>query len=90
VVIPRQESRNERVYRRAQNGEVGNVTKANMPESTGRGCPDRAGCQADPVAGPASGRVSGVIAAISLLSSALPGVLPVHGAVQRLCCPHQM
>src|ERR1039457_4749481 len=53
-LIPSQESRNERVYRRAQNGEVGNVTKANMPASTGRGCPDRADCQADPIAGPTS------------------------------------
>src|ERR1017187_3593386 len=53
-VIPWQEPRNERVYRRAQNGEVGNVTKANMPASTGRGCPDRADCQADPIAGPTS------------------------------------
>ena len=28
---------NERVYRRAQNGEVGNVTKTSMPASIGRG-----------------------------------------------------
>src|SRR5450755_2615128 len=68
-LIPRQESRNERVYRRAQNGEVGNVTRANMPASMGRGCPDRADCQADPMAGLASGRVSaGVIKTTSLLS----------------------
>src|ERR1035441_4155593 len=40
-VIPRQERRNERVYRRAQNGEVGNDTKVNTPASMGRGCPDR-------------------------------------------------
>src|ERR1039457_2125136 len=53
-LIPRQESRNERVYRRAQNGEVGSVTKANIPASSGRGCPDRSDCQADPVAGPTS------------------------------------
>src|ERR1017187_1210260 len=53
-LIPRQEPRNERVYRRAQNGEVGSVTKANIPASSGRGCPDRADCQADPVAGPTS------------------------------------
>src|ERR1035441_11042326 len=53
-VIPRQERRNERVYLRAQNGEVGNDTKVNMPASMGRGCPDRAGCQADPIAGPMS------------------------------------
>src|ERR1039457_3516950 len=33
-LIPWQESRNERVYRRAQNGEVGNVTQAIMPGSS--------------------------------------------------------
>lgn len=41
-----------RVYRRAQNGEVGSVTSAMLPASNGRGRPGRSGCQADPGAGP--------------------------------------
>ena len=41
-----------RVYRRAQNGEVGSVTSAMLPTSSGRGRPGRSGCQADPSAGP--------------------------------------
>ena len=41
-----------RVYRRAQNGEVGSVTSAMLPASSGRGRPGRSGCQADPGAGP--------------------------------------
>jgi hypothetical protein len=36
-LIPRQEPRKKRVYRRAQNGEVGSVTKASVPASSGRG-----------------------------------------------------
>ena len=60
-LIPRHESRNWRVYLRAQNGEVGNATKASMPAFTGRGSPGHAVCHADPVAGAAGGRASGVI-----------------------------
>ena len=41
-----------RVYRRAQNGEVGSVTSAMLPASSGRGRPRPSGCQADPGAGP--------------------------------------
>ena len=41
-----------RVYRRAQNGEVGSVTSATLPASSGGGRPGRTGCQADPSAGP--------------------------------------
>lgn len=40
-----------RVYRRAQNGEVGSVTRANAPASIGLGWPGRGGSQADPIAG---------------------------------------
>lgn len=43
-----------RVYRRAQNGEVGSVTSARLPVSSGRGSPARAGFQAEPSAGPTS------------------------------------
>src|ERR1035441_8150945 len=53
-LIPWQEARKERVYRRAQNGEVGNAAKASSPALAGRGWPGRGGCHADPVAGPAS------------------------------------
>src|SRR5271169_1809320 len=59
--IPLQESRKKRVYRRAQNGDVGSATRANVPESSGRDWPGRADSQADPIAGPASGRASDVI-----------------------------
>ena len=41
--IPGQESRKERVYRRAQNGEVGSATRANVPESSGWGWPGPGG-----------------------------------------------
>src|SRR5271165_2386130 len=54
LLIPRHESRNVRVYLRAQNGEVGSVTSARLPVSSGRGRPARAGCQAEPGAGPTS------------------------------------
>jgi hypothetical protein len=60
-VIPRQESRNWRVYRRAQNGEVGRAPRASIPALMGRAWPGRAGSQADPFAGPATVRVSGLI-----------------------------
>jgi hypothetical protein len=63
IRIPLQESRKKRVYRRAQNGEVGSVTSANVPESSGRRWLGWAVSQADPIAGPASGRASDVIVA---------------------------
>src|ERR1035441_5410995 len=50
-LIPRQESRKNRVYRRAQNGEVGSVTRANAPASIGLSWPGRGDSQADPIAG---------------------------------------
>ena len=37
LLIPRHESRNWRVYLRAQNGEVGNATKASVPAFDGPG-----------------------------------------------------
>src|SRR5271169_615914 len=55
-LIPLQEPRKDRVYRRAQNGDVGSATRTNVPESSGRGWPAGADSQADPIAGPASGR----------------------------------
>src|ERR1035441_122273 len=91
-LIPRQESRNERVYRRAQNGEVGSVTRGTMPASSGRGCPGRADCQADPVAGPVSavapltrGMACPVIAGYLLIAHAKRGYSAVgnSGASQK-------
>src|SRR5579863_1541398 len=54
LLMPLQESMKERVYRRAQNGEVGSATRASVPESRGRGRPGLGDSQADPIAGPAS------------------------------------
>src|SRR5580700_11194868 len=82
-LIPRHEFRNERVYRRAQNGEVGSVTKDRLPESRGRGWPGRAGCHADPMAGPASDRASCVIVTTSLRSVLAGWAYVDHDAQNR-------
>ena len=58
--IPRQEPRNCRIYRRAQNGEVGSVASANVPASMAIGLPGRRGAHAEPGAG-ASSRVLAAI-----------------------------
>src|SRR5271166_899201 len=73
-VIPWQQSRNKRVYLRAQNGEVGSVASVNVPASFGRGWPRWADSHADPSAGPATGRAPGaVVAGVGLPWLAVPG-----------------
>jgi hypothetical protein len=69
MLIPRQESRNCRMYRRAQNGEVGSVASANVPASIALGSPGRRGAQAEPGGG-AGSRVLAVMMTTPFLTLA--------------------
>ena len=76
MLIPWQEPRNCRIYRRAQNGEVGSVASANVPASIAMGSSGRRGIQAEPGAG-ASSRVLAVMMTTPFLS--LAGGLTTQG-----------